>query len=154
MDKHELEKFKDSTEKIFDDFVGEIVILLHKLTKSSLGLAGTKHLDLNLNCIACETKLSMKNSAPSVPKLSKISQKFKHELQKIQVISAGDASNENFRQVFCMEEKAQKPKQQNYENKKLLNFPSINPCFIVAEDNQIHKSNPMKLLIKSKNLKS
>ena len=150
LEKRELEQFKNSTEKIFDEFVSEIVVLLHKLTKSSIGSAATKHLDPNLNCIACDTKLSMKNSAPSVPKLSKISQKFKYELQKIQVISAADASNENFRQVFCMEEKIQKPQKKNCEKKKLVNFPS-SPCFIVAGDRQIQKSNPIKLLIKSEN---
>lgn len=105
LEKQELEKFKDTTTTLFDEFVTELKILLHQLTKNPLGIAGTKNLDPNLNCFSCESKISMMKTTVTVPKLDAISQKFKYKLDKIPVEKV---SNENFRQIFCKETKSLK----------------------------------------------
>jgi Domain of unknown function (DUF4795) len=153
--KNEIKKFKETTTKLFDEFVDELKILLHQISNNPLGLAGTQTLDPNLNCISCESKISMVKAIPNIPKLSAISIRFKLDLNKIPVKSAKETSNEDFRHIFCRETKAVEVMKLNCNNQKnLLNFPNSQECFIIAKDNSIYKADPMKCLKNPRYMKS
>lgn len=146
LEKQELMKFKDTTTNLFDEFTKELKTLLCELTKNPL--------DPNLNCILCDSKISMMKKAKDIPQLSAITQRFKLNMNKIPIKSAKDTSNEDFRQIFCKETKPAKVNVPSCAQKNLLNFPHSHGCFIIAKDNTIFKADPMKCLNNPRYMKS
>lgn len=81
--KNNWENNKEAIKFVIDEFKKDITILIHELVKNPSGLAGSKDLDTNLNCLVCKTNVSMVKVVKNIPKLSSVTQKFKRDMVKL-----------------------------------------------------------------------
>lgn len=127
MNSDELLLFKEIVESNFRNFVKELELLIKGLVLDlNKGVAG-KFLDLN--CIACDSQIAMKNESHEVPKLKILSNRFlmktdKFQMKNYQKNSKFDDVYELFRPDTCDD--------------------SSKKCFIISKDQSIFKADPEK----------
>lgn len=152
LDKSELCKFKTQVSSFFESFLQELKALLLEIMKSSVTSGGSIKLSPELNCISCESKVSMKTSDMSIPRLQPMSARFSHKLEKS---CKKEKPRSDFRILLGEEKNAQQTKTHGCSQyRNLLSFPNTQQCFIISKDNTIVRADPLKCLNNEKYLKN
>lgn len=139
----ELQKFKSTVAEVFEGFLDELRRLIPEFVQNA-GHGSTE--PIQLNCLACESKIKMTKSAANIPRLNSASQKFKLKLEKIVQTPTKKKFNAGFRDVFGKTQGLRVEKSQVLipQTKSFLNFGSSLPCFKVDEDKKVVQVNPIE----------
>lgn len=145
--KNELKKFKCLVGTLFDEFVKDLRILLFNISQNALSMGTSKCLQTDLNCITCNSKVSM---ATEFPQLTNSSTLFKNKLSRVKAPKKSSKAG-----VYCAGmKKFLKPTQKKKQvpcHQSLLEFPPRSQqCFIISKDNTVFKADPLKSLTNSK----
>lgn len=151
LDKPELVKFKTQVSELFDAFVNELKVLLQPLVKNPIGAGGISDTEAKLNCISCETAITMDKSAVNIPKFGALCHRFVFKLDKIDMpAKRGSSYPGAIRKLLVADSKPKNEKNRKLsrclQNDSLLNFPNSKPCYIIAQDKTVVRADPLKCL--------
>lgn len=146
LNKTELKTFKELVAKLFDDFLNDLKILLYKVSQNELSAGTFKTLQNELNCIACDSKVSMMTK---FPQLENSAIGFKTKLFKVEVPKKSSRAGR-----FCSGASQNFFKTPKIKNKLAPSFPQFPPsskqCYIINKNNSIVKADPLKCLLNCK----
>lgn len=148
LDKDELKKFKSIVGTLFDDFVKDLKILIFNINQNAVSMGASKCLQTNLNCLVCDSKVSMTTEFPQLENSSRL---FKNKLFRGKTPKKRSKAG-----IYCAGMKnflkpIEKKKKIPSCHQSLLQFPPrTQQCFIISNYRSIFKADPLKCLVDSK----
>lgn len=148
LDKQELKTFKNLVGNLFEDFVKDLKTLLFNISQNALSMGASQCLQTNLNCIACNSKVSM---ATEFPQLENSSLSFKNKLFRVKTPKKSLKSSIHCADMKSLFKVTEKKKKLSRCHQSMIQFPPRSQqCFIISKDNSIFQSDPLKCLLNSK----
>jgi hypothetical protein len=149
LSRNELKEFRNLVGTLFDDFVKDLRILMFNISQNALSKGTSKCLQTNLNCIACDSKVSMNTK---FSQLENSSIMFKNKLFRGKIPKKSlkpGVHCAGMKRFFKSTEEKKKKVSQCHQS--LLQFPPRSEqCFIISKDNTIVRADPLKCLINTK----
>lgn len=149
LNKAELNEFKGMVGMLFDDFLKDLRILFFKVSQNSISAGAFQSFQTDLNCITCDSKVSM---STSFPQLDNSAIGFKNKIFKVNVPKKSSRPSR-----FCSgatKNLFKTPKIEKHPqscSKATPQFPLISEqCFIISKDSTIVKADPLKCFLNSK----
>lgn len=148
LNKNELKTFKDLVGMLFDEFLKDLKILFFKISQNATAAGAFKSFQTDLNCITCDSKVSMNTS---FPQLNNSAIGFKNKIFKIKVPRKSSRTTRFCSGATKNLSKAPKIKKHHQPCLETSQFPLLSQqCFIISKDNTIVKADPIKFYRNSK----